>query len=492
MSVPNKTPETATEIFVSQLPYVATQTVLEGTIQTVYFKITNDLTRDAVITFWFHGVNVPGNPATEYVADYEGFEEIDIINQVFDAFPNCATEVPILAGDSWWIRVSTQGAGTANPTLSINITLKPYSATFSDGQIVIFAASATEPFIEWGGLHAGFINPGPPGTIVNFIPFFPPAEQGDILNSGIYLLQDTASVTQPPATGTDTYLLLYTANFVLITRVLVPGVVVGQNFQAHIRTNNGTGKFWIVSSGHSGGSNRYGTVSNAGVISSMTTLSNFPFGVATVAAHAALNDETFLLLAPFATANNQIYKWNLGTLAFDGTIGTAIANYRPTDMLVLADDTIVISYVRTSDFKDTIVRRYNLAGAQLNTVSYTTVASITATPRLGYAKNPLYFWLWMPKTDGVSEIKKHLATDFSLAIDTTVPNVYETAIETPTPALIYVSDSCPIIETRITPLAGLIFTDPTPFTPGQPRRDVYPDQEKKIPNPTVRTALIGE
>jgi hypothetical protein len=159
---------------------------------------------------------------------------------------------------------------------------------------------------------------------------------------------------------------------------------------------------------------------------------------------------------------------------------------------VLADNTIIISYYRTADRKDTIVRRYALDGTQLNTMSIPTVAAITASPRLGYAKDPLYFWLWIPKTDGVSLLKKVLASDFSLLIDTSVGNVYETAIETPTPQLIYVSDSCPVVETRITPLSGILFTDPTPFIPGNPRRDKYPDQEKKIPNPTVRTAFIGD
>lgn len=486
----NTTPATATPILLSQLPYVTTEDVLDGTPQTVYFKITNDLGHDAVVTFWFHGVNVPGNPGVDYISDYDGWEDEAITAQIFNAYPNCATELPILAGDVWWIKVFPFNVGATNPTLNINITLKPYSPTFGDGQVVIFAASADAPFIGWGGLHAGFINPAT--GIVNFIPFFPAAEQGDVLESGRYLLQDTSGVTQPPATGQDNYVLLYSPNFSLITRVLVPGPAAGFNFQPHIRTNNATDKFWIASSGFGGAKNRYGTVSSAGVISAMTELADFPSGVATVAAHAALNDESYLLVARNSGTSNFAYKWNLNTLAWDGSIGTEVTNYTPSDILVLADNTIIISYYRTADRKDTIIRRYALDGTQLNTMSIATVEAITASPRLGYAKDPLYFWLWMPKVNGVSLLKKVRASDFTLLVDTSVGNVFETAIETPTPQLIYVSDSCPVVETRITPLSGIVVVTTTPYVPGSPRRDTYPDQAKKIPNPTVRTALLGD
>src|SRR5215203_75931 len=145
MPVPNNTPATATEILLSALPLITTQNVLDGTVQTVYFKVTNDLTHDAVVTFWFFGV-IGANPAISYVADYEGFTDLAISDQIFDSFPNCAEELPIPTGDSWWIRVSPEGVGAATPTLNINVSLKPYSESFPAGQIVIFAASVPNQY----------------------------------------------------------------------------------------------------------------------------------------------------------------------------------------------------------------------------------------------------------------------------------------------------------------------------------------------------------
>lgn len=483
MPVPNNTPATATEILVSLLPYVTTENVLDGTIQTVYFKITNDLTHDVVVTFWFHGVNVPGNPGVDYISDYEGFEEVGIINMIFDAYPNCATEVPIPAGASWWIRVSPEGVGATNPTLNINVTLKPYSTTFPAGQIVIFAASASGYFASHGGLHAGFIDPAL-GQIVNFIPFFPAAEHGDALaNTGVYLITDVSAVTLPPVVGSDV-MLLYNPQFQLVTRVLFPFPGVGSTFDTLIRTNLVTNKFWVVSPGFGGALNRYATVSGSGVISAPIDILAFTTGAAVAACAAATNTESHLLVAPRASSNNYLHKWNLNTLAWDGTIGTEVLNYTPSDVLMLADNTVVVSYLRDADKKDTIIRRYDLAGVQLNTVSIATANRITATPRLGYARDTAYFWAWLPQNNGVSLLKKFKASDFTLAIDTTIPNVYETSIETATPALIYVSDSCPIIETQVQSSASIFKIVP------DKRTDSDGSNTIAIPAPTFKTALL--
>ena len=66
-----------------------------------------------------------------------------------------------------------------------------------------------------------------------------------------------------------------------------------------------------------------------------------------------------------------------------------------------------------------------------------------------------------------------------------VKNVHETSLQTATPELIYVSDSCPIIETR----GSVLPVEP----PKVSRHDRYYGQvEMKIPDPTIRTAFIGE
>lgn len=509
MPLSNLTPETAIEVLVSTLPYNNTQVVLEGgVIKEVYYKLRNDLTRDAVVTFWFHGDVIPHEGDVYYVPDYEGYNTVDFEKNVFDAYPNSPCEVPIKAGESYWIEVSNYWSiGVSSPNLHVSITLKPHSVVYPAGQIVIFSASTDSFFAGKGGLHTGLIDPVL-GEIVNYLPFFPSTEHGDILNNGTYLINDNSYVT----TEEEAFLML-DPSFKIIKTIPYEDLV--YTFEPLIRTNNATNKFWIAQTGYSGTSNRYANVTSAGILSPFTDLLDFPGIASTVAAHAALNNESHLLLAPNRVSQNYIYKWNLSTLAWDGTIGTEIPSYRPTDILVMNDDTIIISYIHSSfgppEYKKSnIIRRYNLAGTQLNTITITTTAGSTVVPRLGYAADPLYFWVWMPLTDGRSLIKKIKVSDFSVTIDTEVKNVYETSIQTVAPELIYVSDSCPIIETRVlgmgeseeggpipTDVSGIYFISPNKSKADW--HDSYYDSanptgeiERKIPNPIIRTAYIGD
>lgn len=502
MALSNLTPETATEVLLSQLPYITTLNVFEdGVFKTVYYKITNNLTHDAVITFWFYGTPL-GSETVYYKANYEGYADVILDDNVFDAFPDAATEVPIKVDASYWIEVHKYGSGTTSPILNINISLKPYSTTFPVGQIVIFSASVNNYFLDKGGLHTGLVDPTL-GQIVNFIPFFPATEHGDVLANGTYLITDNSWITKPdPPDGRDNYLLLLDPSFNIITRALFHAPAVsGGTFEPLIRTNNATNKFWVGQTGYSGAPNRYASVSSTGVISPIVSFAIFAVP-STIRAVAALNNESHLLVIPNAASINNIHKWNLTTLAWDGTIGPVTSGFHGNDLLVMSDDTIITVY-ESSDYKNNMIKRYNLSGTELNTVTVTTTVSGSSGPRLGYAADPLYFWLWLPLSDGNTLIKKYKVSDFSVVIDQSIRNVYETSIETLTPELIYVSDSCPIIETRVAgngnggnggnggtepglDIGGIYFINPAKA------HDTYYTSEKKIPDPTIKTALIGE
>lgn len=506
MPLTNLTPATATEILLSGLPYITTLNVLEGgVIKRVYYKITNDLSHDAVITTWFYGI-VPsysnGNYNINYVPDYEGYADVALSITVFDSYPNSACSVPIKMGESYWIEVHQYGTGLTSPILNINISLKPYSNTHSPGEIIIFSASSDSFFDSKGGLHTGIID-ATSGQITNFIPFFPSTEGGDILNDGTVLITDNSWITKPDPPGPqDWYLLLYNSSFGLITRILFAGPVTGYTFEPLIKTNNATNKFWVGQTGYSGAPNRYASVSSTGVISAITNFANFTYS-STIRAVAATNNESHLLVIPNHALINNIWKWNLTTLAWDGTIGPVVASAYGQDLLVMQDGTIIIVYT-TTDNKNNTIKRYNLAGTELNTVTVTTTVSTTAGPRLGYAADPLYFWFWLPLSDGNSLIKKYKYSDFSVAVNSSIKNVYETSIEVSNPELIYVSDSCPIIELRtsgsndgsvIPPpvnYSGIYQvkrgkTDDTVYTAVSPQTT----EDVKIPDPFVKTGLVG-
>lgn len=498
----NLTPATAIEVLVSALPYITTQNVSDvSNTQKVFYKLTNDLTHDVVITFWFYGT-IPGNQAVYYSPDYNAYPNVGLTTNIFNAYPNCATEAPIKAGESYWIEIFDRGpvAGT-NRILNINISLKPYSAFYPAGQIIIFSASSDTFFNNKGGLHAGFIDPLL-GQIVNFLPFFPASEGGDILNNGTYLITDNSWITKPDPPSQAWYFLLLDSSFNITTRILFPAPTSGFTFEPLIRTNNATNKFWIAQTGYSGAPNRYASISSTGVISPIINLPQFttPSG-ATIAAHATTNNESHLLLVPNFIGYQNLHKWNLSTLAWDGTIASDIPNYSPTDILVMTDDTIVVCYVKGSVPRETMIKRYSPTGTELNSIIIS-VTSFASNPRIGYAADSLYFWVWIPLSTGRSLVKKIKRTDFSVSVNFQVGNVYETSLETATPVLIYTSDSCPIIETRVAggipPFEGVIGAGLYELVPKKLEDTVYTDpttgdgeEDAKIPNPFVKTAYIG-
>ena len=92
----------------------------------------------------------------------------------------------------------------------------------------------------------------------------------------------------------------------------------------------------------------------------------------------------------------NIHKWNLTTLAWDGTIGPVIPNFRGNDLLVMSDDTIIAMCGKSaSPFNSNIIRRYDLVGTSAKYFTINTTVNGTAGPRLGYAADPEYFWVWI-------------------------------------------------------------------------------------------------
>jgi hypothetical protein len=73
---------------------------------------------------------------------------------------------------------------------------------------------------------------------------------------------------------------------------------------------------------------------------------------------------------------------------------------------------------------------------------------------LGYAVDPAYFWLWISQNNGESLLRKIAVADGSVASESLVYNVLQSQHEVSNPALIYTSDSCPVIETRGTTGGG--------------------------------------
>jgi hypothetical protein len=516
MAIPiNLTWETAIEIKLSNCPFITTQNVHDaGTTYVVWYKIVNDLGRDAAIVTWFYGI-IPGNSSV-YSPDYNVIVDPDGLNEeyIIDAYPNCATEFPIKAGVTYYVDVRNYYTANPNVTpaiLNINVSVVPSSNIFPAGLVFIPAASNDYGyFSSQGGIHAGLIDPTT-GIIVNTIPFFITSEGGDILKTnGRFLFTDNADNLHPSAPPDTWSLGLYSPAFELVTRIDV--LAGATTFEPLVRANNGTNKFWIAISGYSGEPNRYASIDSDGILSTTKILTAIS-PVATLSAIAATNNESHLLVIFNHSINNQIKRWNLNTLVWDTDLTTSPGTvYRAGDLLVMFDDSIIVTYLNTTNDLTILLKRYNSIGTELNSYTITNTIRLTSNPRLGYALDENYFWFWAPREDGTSLLKKIKWSDGSVIIDQITYNVYQTAIETMTPALRYTSDSCPVIETYVdgsgsngggnggngnggteppisTDVSGIYFINPAKTTKHD---SYYGDIERKIPNPTIKTALVGE
>jgi hypothetical protein len=140
---------------------------------------------------------------------------------------------------------------------------------------------------------------------------------------------------------------------------------------------------------------------------------------------------------------------------------SGIAGYNAHDILVLADDTILVTY-HTSSPDDVFVKRYNASGTTLNTYSFpTAIMDPTGPPRLAYALEADHFWIWIHnQTDdlyGISHFKKVRVSDGVIVVDRRQAN-FETGLydgdETTDPVARFgISTSCPFFLTRDVPIA---------------------------------------
>jgi len=446
----NTTSGTATEVLLSAFPYVTTQAVSDaGTVYTVWYKLVNNLGRDAVITVWFYGV-IPGSTGV-YYPDYQVLVDPGLVTEVvmLDAFQNCPAQLPIADGATYYVRVQNTGS-TTSATLNINLTVKPSGLAIPAGQVLIVPASANQAFVDAGGMYASVINPTT-DAIVNFLPFFVAAEWGDVLDTGIYCFPDAYRVGTPPATSFQAWdLVLYDQDLQPLTRTNFPAPASGTTFQPLVRANQFQEHFWIVVPKGSAASTRYASLTTSGTLSTVQNLDAHPLSsFSRVSAHATTNTESHLLVMYDSYTYSEVKQWNLSTLTWDSDLVAAYAGHYGTDIVVLPDQSLIVSYrQQTNPAGSTKVRHYSAAGALVTAYSITHPDVTSTPPRLGSSADSAYFWLWISQNNGESLLRKMAVSDGTIASESLIYNVLQSQQETASPALIYTSDSCPAIETR--------------------------------------------
>jgi len=218
---------------------------------------------------------------------------------------------------------------------------------------------------------------------------FPCGESGDVIATGV----DTGRVLVHDRLvfGGDDHLKLYSPQFELLADLDYTSGQAGALYpiRAH-RTN----KIFYVGKPEdplNAGNSSVTTVTSAGAFGPTTwnfSAAHVIFGI------APSIDETILYTTRVSTGVPRVVgRWDLVSNVGLTDLAAAVSNYRLDDIMVLADDTILVAYKRLTANVTPYILRYDTAGAILNT--YTLTGAQSEDVRLAQAiDDPVSFWVW--------------------------------------------------------------------------------------------------
>ncbi len=417
----NITPATATDL--GTLPASVSQNVFDaGTAYTVWFAYTS-VSPDVMVSLFAYGDAIGYYTGTQV---YDDISASPVSNIISTGVPPTVTtgnkpvQFAVTPGTTYYIKISPP---TGNPSPAV-LTLEVESfaqQTAPIGSIVVPDDTlSVATIISASGGALRFLNP------------FPPGESADVLDDGTMAFEDSE------AGGVS----LYDDQFNLIATAPTGNV---NDIGGCIRTCQGTQRFWVA---YRVGADRVVSyIDPDGTLGPTHTLPTSPKCI------AVSNDESICYYS--LNGDSVIKRFDLLT---DTPLSDLVADtptFQTFDILVLSDDTIIASYLKTFDVK---VRAFNPAGTVLHTYSFggDVVYPSGTQPRLAYAADdPTSFWIWT-HPDGVNLGLSRFqnVTVATGAIAATVENTeYETGIynraPTPTPVRNGNSYSCPFLITRV-------------------------------------------
>lgn len=487
----------ATATVVSSLPYETVQTDLYslGFVFDAWFSFTPAVYHIAM------GISFRGDSASlysPYHAIYIDNDDQLLASQVSDRM----SQIGLITGRPILLKVYDESSLPDDANLNISLLHCPMPEVAVDA-IFIRGASIPSHFIDYNvlGLYGGFIDAAT-GEIIGYIPIFPVGESGDYLPNGMTCFGDDYDVG-----GEEGRITLYNANFTVHTH----NTFLWYTQWPNIRASRETNKFYVASFGDVSHPSQFVSIGIDGAMSSPVT---FPGPLVGVTAVANSHDDAFVYVA--VGNPSEIKKYDKSGLSI-GTFAAAVtspANYRVWDILVMEAGEIVAVYQTSAPgVQDFFVRVYDPTGTILRT--YTPAGSIwyTTTPaRLGYAlDDSISFWLFLHyhgpaaggNPSGYSRMIQVNLSDVTELENLVAPDInYFQSNQGDTPDYRFVtSNSCPHTFAEApadtTPPepepgndSGIYYKKPSP--PPAQRHDIYYTDVKKIPNPTIRTALFGE
>jgi len=450
--MPPPTNTTAATATVLTMPYSTVQDVIGATppnyeVWYTYVPVSADI----VMSFWANG-----NAATGYLPQTDVYTGTASSLTALGITTTKPITITVDVTTHYFFRVR-QSSGTPSAALLAISTGRAQNLSSGSGAIGINDDVPDYPLAIYTGTD---------GTVTQYRPNFPAGETAEMLPSGISLWHDRSD---------DSVLRLYDATLTLIASPSYP----------HVRnppiTSNRSNTFYIAEPGHwTGVVPVVSTFSTAGVLGPTTW--TLPLGSASILAMAPAHDGSILYYLS-SSSGTAIKRWSLTTNTAMSDLVAAVAPYTNmvADLLVLNDGSIIAAYVKNTSTFANEIRRYNAAGALLNSIPYT-------YPYGGHGiflhhltqaiDDPTAFWVWIYQADtatgavnGLSTFEKRRASDGALLATFDAPQYHAGEyLGTPgtSPTRFGHSDCCPFVTLPPLPPYAPPDTPPEPPEPPGP------------------------
>jgi hypothetical protein len=421
----NTTPETATVI--ASLPYALTVDPEGNDLWWTYTAEAGQTT-----TGWFAWA-ADEDTYRPWLSVYTGPDASNLDFYWSGVEARSPIMVPMEAGVQYWITV--EDFGTPGGDLILSALPRP-AASIVAGFIVVpgDATVTTGTSLEFD--VPAMVLDADTGTVVHVPVDFPPGEFAGVLPDGGVLVEDITAVTTLSLRYPD-----------LTIRATVTGARTG-NQHPPICTNGDDTYYYADSDSVAVATLR--TVSAAGVIGGASW--TLPADSVRIDGIAVISNETTLCyVRQGVTADGAVHRYDLIAEAPLSDLAAAIAGYTAGDIINLSDDTLLVSYIKTSEPDDFKVIHYSAAGAVLHTYEFADALIDHITVSL---LDPETFWVWlMPnwQTGVTSTYQEILIADGSVIREFSFEQ-WDSNLEGPyeeeSPPRFGPPDSCPFFVTR--------------------------------------------
>ena len=171
---------------------------------------------------------------------------------------------------------------------------------------------------------------------------------------------------------------------------------------------------------------------------------------------------------------STIYKYDLETETLLSDFVAAVPDFGVTDILVFADDTVLVLYYRSeTDPIETFARLYDINGNTIRTFPTLGLPDSDTTPRLGYGVDQTSFWLFQKIGTQTSTLRNFRLSDGVVLHQHDLPNrqggygsaQINSVTELGNEYKFTLSQSCPIIVLQFPSVPEPEPIGPTPCVP---------------------------